>query len=72
MVEALLNSKAMRLVINLEFVKKNLKKIENSIYVRNVNRIFNKEDVKIVDGGLYFIISFHFYFTFLFLFFFYF
>ena len=43
MVEALLNSKAMRLVINLEFVKKKLKKIENSIYVRNVNRILNKE-----------------------------
>jgi len=46
MVEALLNSNATGLVISSEFVRKQsfkLKKIERSIYVRNVDRSFNKE-----------------------------
>ena len=45
-VEALLDSEAMGLVISLELTRKQgfkLKKIENLIYMRNVNRIFNKE-----------------------------
>ena len=45
-VEALLDSGAIVLVISLEFAKKQgfkLKKIENPIYIRNVNGIFNKE-----------------------------
>ena len=36
----------MRLVISLEFIKKQgfkLKKIERLIYIRDVNRTFNKE-----------------------------
>jgi len=43
-VEALLDSKAMGLVMSFEFVRKQefkLKKIERSIYVRNVNGFFN-------------------------------
>ena len=46
MVEALLNSKAIGLVMSLEFARKQrfkLKKIENPIYVRNVDRTFNKK-----------------------------
>jgi len=46
-VEALLDSKAMRLVISLEFARKQefkLKKIENPIYVRNVDGTFNKKE----------------------------
>jgi len=42
----LLDSEAMGLVISLELTRKQgfkLKKIENLIYMRNVNRIFNKE-----------------------------
>ena len=45
-VEALLNSRAIGLVMNSEFARKQrfkLKKIRNPIYVRNVDRIFNKK-----------------------------
>ena len=45
-VEALLDSGATELVINSKFTRKQrfkLKKIENPIYVRNVNGTFNKE-----------------------------
>jgi len=46
MVEVLLDSGAMGLVMSSEFARKQefqLKKIERPIYVRNVNRSFNKE-----------------------------
>jgi len=46
MVEALLDSRAMRLVMSSQFTRKQgfkLKRIENPIYVRNVNRKFNKK-----------------------------
>ena len=46
MVEALLDSRATELVMSSEFARKQrfkLKKIKNPIYVRNMNRIFNKE-----------------------------
>jgi len=46
MVEALLDSGAMRLVMSSEFIRKQgfkLKKIDRSIYVRNVDSSFNKE-----------------------------
>jgi len=46
MVEALLNSGTMGLVMSLEFAKRQgfkLKKMERPIYVRNVNRTFNKK-----------------------------
>jgi len=46
MVEALLDSGAMGLVISLEFARKQkfkLKKIENPIYVRNVDKTINKK-----------------------------
>jgi len=45
-VEVLLNSGATRLVISLEFARKQgfkLKKMERPIYVRNVDRTLNKE-----------------------------
>jgi len=45
-VEILLDSKAMRLVMSLEFTKKQefkLKKIERPIYIRNINSSFNKK-----------------------------
>jgi len=45
-VEALLDSGAMRLVMSSKFTRKQgfkLKKIENPIYVRNMNGTFNKE-----------------------------
>ena len=45
-VEALLDSGAMRLVISLEFARKQgfkIKKIERPIYIRNVNRMLNKK-----------------------------
>ena len=45
-VEVLLNSGIISLVICLEFMRKQefkLKKIEKLIYVRNMDRIFNKE-----------------------------
>ena len=44
--EVLLDSSAIELVMSLEFARKQgfkLKKIENPIYVRNVNGSFNKE-----------------------------
>ena len=44
--EALLDSRAMGLVMSLEFARQQgfkLKKIKNPIYVRNVNGMFNKE-----------------------------
>ena len=46
MVEALLNSRAIELVMSSEFAKKQefkLKKMKNPIYVRNVDRMFNKK-----------------------------
>ena len=46
MVEVLLDSGAMGLVMSSEFARKQefqLKKIERPIYVRNVDRSFNKE-----------------------------
>ena len=46
MAEALLDSGATELVISLEFVRKQgfkLKKIENPIYIRNINGTFNRE-----------------------------
>jgi len=45
-VEALLDSRATRVVISSEFVRKQgfkLKKIENPIYIRNMDRTFNKK-----------------------------
>ena len=45
-VEALLDSRATGLVMSLEFVRKQrfkLKRIERPIYVRNVDRMLNKE-----------------------------
>ena len=47
-VEALLDSSATELVMSLEFVRKQgfkLKKINRSIYVRNMNSSFNKESL---------------------------
>ena len=47
-VEVLLNSKAIDLVMSLEFVRRKrfkLKKIERPIYVRNVDGMFNKEEL---------------------------
>ena len=46
MIEALLDSRAIGLVMSLEFARKQgfkLKKIKRSIYVRNVNEMFNKK-----------------------------
>ena len=46
MVEALLDSRAMRLVMSSEFTRKQrfkLKKIKRLIYIRNIDRTFNKE-----------------------------
>ena len=46
MVEALLDSRAMRLVISSEFARKQrfkLKKLERPIHVRNVDSLLNKE-----------------------------
>ena len=45
-VEALLDSGAIGLVMSLEFARKQefkLKKIERPIYIKNVNRTFNKK-----------------------------
>ncbi len=45
--EALLDSKMIELVMSLEFAKKQefkLKKIEIPIYIRNIDRTFNKEE----------------------------
>jgi len=59
MVEALLDSRATGLVISSEFAKKQgfkLKKIERPIHVRNVNRLFNKEELieHIVEVNIYY------------------
>ena len=46
MVEALLDSGATKLVMSLKFTRKQrfkLKKIERPIYMRNIDRMFNKE-----------------------------
>ena len=46
MVEALLDSRAMRLVISSEFARKQrfkLKKLERPIHIRNVDSLLNKE-----------------------------
>jgi len=49
MVEALLDSKAIELVISSEFAKKKqkfkLKKIKRPIYMRNVDETFNKKEL---------------------------
>ena len=45
-VEALLDSKATEIVMSSEFARKQwfkLKKIEKSIYIRNVDETFNKD-----------------------------
>ena len=45
-VEALLDSGATKLVMSLKFTRKqrfNLKKMERPIYMRNINKMFNKE-----------------------------
>ena len=57
--EALLNSRAIELVMSLEFIRKQefkLKKIKNPIYVRNMNSSFNKEEpIKyIVEVNIYY------------------
>ena len=47
-VEVLLDSRATELVMSLEFVRKQgfkLKKIERSIYVRNIDGSFNKVEL---------------------------
>ena len=46
-VEVLLDTGAIGLVISLEFVKKQgfkLKKVEKPIYIRNVDKMFNKKE----------------------------
>ncbi len=46
-VEALLDSKTMKLVMSSEFTRKQgfkLKKIERPIYIRNINGFFNKKE----------------------------
>jgi len=46
MVEVLLDSEATRLVMSSEFIQRQrfkLKKIEKSIYIRNMDGTFNKE-----------------------------
>jgi len=46
-VEALLDSRATGLVMSSEFIRKQgfkLKKMERPIYIRNADRIFNKEE----------------------------
>jgi len=58
-VEALLDSRAMGLVMSSEFAKKEgfkLKKIENPIYVRNVDGTFNKKELieNIVEVNIYY------------------
>jgi len=59
MVEALLDSRAIRLVMSSEFTKKQgfkLKRIKRLIYVRNMNRMFNKEEPieHIVEVNIYY------------------
>ncbi len=55
-IEALLDSGVMGLVMNLEFVRKQefkLKKMKRPIYVRNVDRTFNKEKLIKNTGSQY-------------------
>ena len=59
MVETLLDSRAMWLVMSSEFARKQrfkLKKIKNLIYVRNMDGIFNKEELieNIVEVNIYY------------------
>ena len=59
MVETLLGSRAIWLVMSLEFARKQrfkLKKIKNLIYVRNMDGIFNKEELieNIVEVNIYY------------------
>ena len=68
-VEALLDSGATRLVMSSEFARKQgfkLKKLERPMQVRNVDGSFNKEGVKIVEGGLCSFLFFSLLFLFLF------
>ena len=58
-VEVLLDSGATGLVMSLEFARKQefkLKKIENPIYMRNVDRTFNKKGLikNIVEVNIYY------------------
>ena len=58
MVEALLDSRATRLVMSLKFARKQefkLKKIERFIYIRNIDSSFNKERLikHIVEVNIY-------------------
>ena len=58
-VEALLDSRATGLVIILEFARKQglkLKKIENTIYIRNMDETFNKKRLieNIVEVNIYY------------------
>ena len=58
-VEALLNSRTMKLVISLEFAKKwkfKLKKIERPIYMRSINGTFNKKELikHMVEVNIYY------------------
>ena len=57
--EVLLDSGAMKLVISSEFARKQefkLKKIENPIYVRNIDRMFNKKEFieNMVEVNIYY------------------
>jgi len=57
--EVLLDSGAMKLVMSLEFARKQefkLKKIENPIYVRNIDRMFNKKEFieNMVEVNIYY------------------
>ena len=59
MVKVLLDSGAMKLVMSLEFARKQkfkLRKIERPIYIRNMNETFNKErSIKhIVEINIYY------------------
>jgi len=56
MVEALLNSEVTDLVISLSFVRKKGFKIERTIYVRNVDGIFDKKGLikHIVEMNIYY------------------
>ena len=58
-VEALLDSRATELVMSLEFARKQrfqLKKIEKSIYVRNMDRSLNKKGLieHMVEVNIYY------------------
>ena len=57
--EALLDSKSIGIVMSLEFTRKQrfkLKKIERPIYIRNIDRIFNKKELieHIVEVNIYY------------------